>query len=198
MAEKIVKKKTFWLATSLVMLSLLVWAHNFTIAGDSPATSITVGNDAPTITSVEINTLQALEVSNDIAYASLLPGQNSSQSWVTTTATSTGNKIIDIKFHGGSLTKTDDATKHIPAFRQQFTTTSNLTYGDATAVWLATSTGVFTGDVHDVTMVKATNTVPYPSSADNILWGIGIPSGQLAGTYASTTYFIVADAIVGP
>jgi len=339
MAEKIVKKKTFWLATSLVMLSLLVWAHNFTIAGDSPATSITVGNDAPTITSVvfcdnnaltlnewtqaaggtkiatttftvtdsngcsdistttlylyhsdiancsttaqadntncypststpgtvdsawtprygagnlcdrtscsgntatflctstlyftasstavwmafastsdlsyaqanrtsnvgsaqaTVNALQALEVSNDIAYATLSAGQDSSDSWVTTTATSTGNTAIDIKFHGGSLTKSGDDSVHIPAFKQQFTTTTGLSYDAATTVWLATSTGSFTGEVHDVTMVKATNTTPYPSSADKIMWGIGIPSGQAIGTYSSTTSFVVTSAIVTP
>jgi len=125
---------------------------------------------------------------------------------MTTTATTTGNIAVDIHFYGGSLTNTGNDTFHIPAFKQQFTTTSGLTYGQAPSqggvISLATSTTEGAADIigatHDVTMKKPTTTTPGPAAADNIMWGIGIPAGAITGIYSSSTNFIATSTYVNP
>ena len=298
MAKKIIKKKIFWLATSLALLSLVVWAHNFTIdktMAAAPTFSVTVGNAAPTIdwtgmtgfhngaTTItpeewaegdgvfvvtttfavidtngwaDISTTTIFVYRSDVGIAncgwgtstdlehcypttSTLSGWEptggagdicdrtsvngnyayfwctttlsyvadptdagstyAAQSWVVYASTSDLSWAIDIHFFGGSLTHETNDAYHIPAFKQQFSTTSGLVYGGAGIAWLATTTGgVEDGVTHDVTIKKATTTVPGPTTADQIYWGIGIPAGQLTGTYSSTTNFIATSTIVNP
>jgi len=142
---------------------------------------------------VEIATNLAMEVDpTSINYSSLvgdlLPGTNTGNNWATTTATTTGNRIIDIHFSGGDLTSAGQT--RIPAYWQKFTTTTGLSWTDAAAVQLPTSSdwgAEYGGRTHDLDMIKPTTVSPGAASADKILWGIGIPSGQAAATYTSST-----------
>ncbi len=158
------------------------------------------GSDTYTAATIDIATNRALILSTtSLNFQTLSAGADTGANWTTTTATSTGNSAIDIHFYGGSLTHETNDAYHIPAFKQQFSTTSGLVYGGAGIAWLATTTGgVEDGVTHDVTIKKATTTVPGPTTADQIYWGIGIPAGQLTGTYSSTTNFIATSTIVNP
>ena len=173
-------------------------ASNWVVYASTSDLSWAQGSD--TSTGVEMNTTQALILSTTtLNFPTLSAGADTGANWVTTTATSTGNSAIDIHFYGGSLTHETNDAYHIPAFWQQFTTTSGKVYGDAGFTWsLATTTGgTADGKTHDVTIAKATTTVPGPTAADQIYWGIGIPTGQFSGTYSSTTNFIATSTIGG-
>ena len=160
--------------------------------------SSTNATNSPSI--IDVNTLQALELSTtSITYSDVGYGSNSMNAWSTTTATTTGNVAIDIHFDGGNLTKNDDDSIHIPAFYQRFTTTSGVNYNASENIWLPTTTdAVLIGETHDITMAKPTTNPPGSSSADDIYWGIGIPVSQAVGVYSSTTNLTADDPIVDP
>lgn len=174
-------------------------ASSWLVYASSSDLSWAQATDTYTAAVVDISTLRAVIVSpSTITYPTLSADANSTNSWSTTTATSTGNTAIDIHFYGGNLTHTDLAS-HIPAYKQQFTTTTNLLYDGAGTIRLATTTNAASdGETHDVTIKKATTTTPGPTTADNIMWGIGIPAGQASGAYSSTTNFIATSTIVNP
>ncbi|MFH1820411.1 MAG: hypothetical protein ABH805_00590 [Candidatus Nealsonbacteria bacterium] len=131
-----------------------------------------------------------------VAGGNLSAGGNTGVNWATTTATTTGNIVIDLHFDGGYLSSA--GLTSIPAYWQRFTTTTSATYG-TDDIQLPTSTDWgFSGETHDLTMKKPTTTDPSSLAADQIYWGIGIPTGQAAGTYASSTTLTPTSTVVSP
>ena len=188
----------FWCTTTLYYCadptdasSVLYSGENWTVYVST--TDLTGAQHHSANNTVEVTTNKALEISPDtIDYSALagnlIDGSNTGKNWATTTVTTTGNIVIDIHFSGGDLTA--DGQTRIPAYWQKFTTTTGLSYTDATPIQLPTSSdwgAEYGGRSHDLDMIKPTTASPGAASADNILWGIGIPSGQAAATYGSTT-----------
>lgn len=147
-------------------------------------------------TSIDVNTLQAIELSTTSIYytglsGAITAGSNTVNRWTTTTATTTGNVAIDLHFLGGDLTGPGTIT----ATFQEFSTTSGLTWGDYNTVNMVSTS---TGETHDLNMLRPTSTVPYPSSADEIYWGIGIPTGSAVGTYTGTNTLTGTSTVADP
>lgn len=145
-------------------------------AGDGTATS-TAGTDTE-----EVNTLLSLNVTSSIDYGTLSANTDTGATNETTTVTNTGNVDQDPELSGTNMTSGGNT---IAVGQQEYSATS-FTYGAGTD--LSTSPTGF-----DLSLSQPTSgTAPV---ADDVLWGIGIPSGQASGTYTGTNTFTAASAL---
>lgn len=151
------------------------WAASV-YAGDGVATS-----SADTGTA-ELNTLLALNVTASIDYGTLAANTDTGAINSTTTVTNTGNKDMDPEISGTQMTSGGDT---LAASYQEYSA-SVFTYGGGTDL-SGTPTGI------NITLPQGTSgTVPI---TDTVSWGIGIPPGQPAGTYAGTNTFTAATGL---
>jgi hypothetical protein len=148
------------------------------------AGSIDIGS-TPTTTSVEVNTLQALEVNSAIPYVSIEAATTTGSDNATSTVQNQGNSAIDVQIIGTDLAGATGVP--IPASEQKFATTT-FNYNSCPTCNLLSSTT----PVHiEVDLTKPTSTAPI---TDAIYWGIRIPFGVGSGAHTGVnTFYSVAD-----
>ncbi len=137
-----------------------------------------------TTQTIEVNTLNALDVTSSISFGSVSANSNTGSSNQTVTHTNTGNTAINNEISGDSMC-TDYPTcagDNINPSNQKFDT-SDVTYASL-ANTLAATTSPAT-----ISLSLATSTATTSAVTDITYWGIAIPSGQTAGSYTGVNTF---------
>lgn len=135
---------------------------------------------------VELNTLRALDVDNQIAYGTLgVYASTTSGTNPLTLVKNYGNEAIDVKLSGTDMT--DGGSSVIdPTYQRAATTTFDYSNCGACATLTATGTTL------EIDLIKPTTTTPYLS--DDVYWGIRIPYGTAGAAHSGTnTFTAVAD-----
>ncbi|MCL9972016.1 MAG: DUF2341 domain-containing protein, partial [Candidatus Pacebacteria bacterium] len=135
--------------------------------------------DTQTTPGVELLTLQALSVTAAIDYGSLEVGSTTGATNQQTTVLNTGNANIDIQLEGTSLTGTGSS---IPVGEQKFATTT-FSYSACSICQFLTGTAT----TFEVDLPKPTSTST--PSADDVYWGINVPTGTKAVPHSGTNTF---------
>ncbi len=154
------------------------------------AATSTDGTDSHVATNtaqtIEVNTLNALNVTSSIAFGSVAANADTAATNQTTTITNTGNNALDTELSGDDMC-TDYpgcAGSTLQAEQQEYSLNS-FTYGAGTDL---TNTPV---TVETVLAKPTSTTTPV---TDDVLWGIGIPNGQTPGSYTGqNTFTAVTD-----
>lgn len=137
---------------------------------------------------VEMNSLTAMDVGASIDYGTLSVGTNTGNLAETLTVTATGNVGVDNQLSGTDMT---DGGESIGVAQQKYDLSAVL-YSLATA--LSTSATEVETNVGKTTAAGTTTT---PATGD-IYWGIEIPGGTVAGSYAGTnTVTVVKGEVAG-
>lgn len=161
-----------------------IWVVSATTTDGSNTSTAT--NTAQTI---EVNTLNSLDVTSSIAYGSVSPNSNTGATTQTTTVTNTGNAAIDSEISGDVMCtdySTCDGGVMQPS--QQKYGLSDVTYGSLTYTLSATSSP----DTRELDLAKPSATTS--AVTDDVYWGIAVPSGQTPGSYTGqNTFGAVAD-----
>jgi hypothetical protein len=158
------------------------WASEYWVAWIKAIDSQNASSSATNTTqTVDVNTLLALDVTLQINYGTMLPGDTINPLSVTSTATTTGNAAIDVQLSGTNMTS---GANSIPVSQQRYAT-STVAY--SSGYTLTTSPTLL-----ELTTGKPTT---HPSNqAQNIYWGIQIPLGTPIGSYSGQiTFTAVAD-----
>lgn len=138
---------------------------------------------------VEVNSLNALDVTTTINYGTLSAGADTGANNKIMTATTTGNTAIDAEVNGSRYMCTDwptCAANTIDVWNQKYDT-SDVTYNSLTNFLTSTTTPRL-----ELSNIKPTSTTTYET--DIVYWGIGVPSGTPDGDYTGTTTFTaIAD-----
>jgi hypothetical protein len=136
-----------------------------------------------TAQTIEVNTLNALNVTSSIAFGALSANTDSGASNQTTTVTVTGNNALDTQI-SGDLMCTDYATCSGGVLQpgQQEYSLGSFTYGAGTDLAATTSPAT-------VETVLAKPTATTTPVTDDVLWGIGIPAAQTPGSYTGQNTF---------
>ncbi len=132
--------------------------------------------------SLEINTLQSLNVSETINYGSISPNSASTGDNIAI-ITNTGNNEIDFKISGGTMSCSIRGSIAVSAQEYSLNTFS---YGSGTDLTDSLA------DV-DASLVKSTSDTP--TSTDTLYWQLSTLTG-LKGTCTSSVTFLVRSAIV--
>lgn len=133
---------------------------------------------------IDVSSLRALEVVNNIDYGALTPNSDTGSFNASTTINNIGNDAIDIEIEGSDLE--DGFGSAIPAAQQRFAT-STFTYTSCSnCKTLSTSTIPL---AIDLTKPIASS----PPVAKDIYWGIEIPFGIPARPHTGTNIFYVTD-----
>ena len=150
-----------------------VWVVAATTTDGADTTSAT--NTSET---VEIDELNALDVTSSISYGSVSPNTNTGASNQSTTLTNTGNTAIDSEI-GGDVMCTDYNTCSGDSMTpdQQKFDTSDVTYASLSNTLAATASPA----TIEVDLAKPSATTS--SVTDLLYWGIAIPDGQPTGSY---------------
>lgn len=143
---------------------------------------------ASTSPGVDVVATAAIEVNEvEIAYGSLIAGQNTGTDNATTTIVNAGNSPLDTELIGDDMMRNGTGPEFIPASRQEFDL-ANFSWGGGTPIASSSNTTV------DIT-------APRPTSAtdveDDIYWGIGVPiifSGDYSGL---NTFSALLDSTAG-
>ncbi|MBI1998886.1 MAG: hypothetical protein HYS73_00945 [Parcubacteria group bacterium] len=143
-----------------------------------------------TTQTVDVATLNALNVTGTIAYAETAAGADTGASNQTATVTNTGNTVTDTEISGTWIC-TDFATCAVPANRidddQQKFDIIDQTYASLTNSLSSTTPAT-------IETVLATTTATSTAVTDDTFWGIAIPAGQANGAYTGeNTFTAVAD-----
>ncbi|MBI3075149.1 MAG: hypothetical protein HYY92_03000 [Parcubacteria group bacterium] len=154
---------------------------------DGVAASVSATNTTQT---VDVATLNALDVSGNITYPETAPNADTGTNNQTVTVTNTGNTASDTEI-SGSWMCTDYATCAIPTERiddsQQKFDISDVTYASLANNLSSTTPAT-------VETVLATSTATTTAVTANTYWGIAIPNGQPGGSYTGeNTFSAVAD-----
>jgi len=158
------------------------WASSIWSAAATASDGLATTTATNTTESIEVNTLRALAAGPAIAYGSL--GIAGTSAVATTSATSTGNVIIDV-----SLQATNDmcddyptcASNYILSTQQEYTLATGWSYGAGTD--LASSSA---GNLN-TTLTNPTATTSDP--IDFIEWMLQIPSGTVNAAYTGVNVF---------
>lgn len=142
------------------------WVVNIE-AGDGVATS------TDSTTSVELNTLAALNVTASIDYGTLAANSNTGATNSTTTVTNTGNSNIDPDLSGTDMT----GAGTIAVGNQEYSA-SPFVHGAGTDL-STTPTSL------NITLPKRTS----GEVTDDISWGISVNAGTPTGAYSGTNTF---------
>ncbi len=138
---------------------------------------------ASTNTTVDLNTLLALDVTTSIAYGSLSPGADTGATNQNVTVTATGNAAIDCSVKGTDMTGGVGGT--ILASKQKY---------DLAAFTYSTGGTAFTAKNTDAALeLVCAKPSTHPSdSTDIIYWGLGVDNGTpAAADYSGTNTFTV-------
>jgi hypothetical protein len=158
------------------------WASEYWVAWikaiDSQGASSSATNTTQT---VDVNTLLALDVTSQINYGTMLPGDTIDPLSVTSTVTTTGNAAIDVQLSGTDMTS---GANTISVSQQRYATST-----------VAYSSGYTLTTTPTLLELDTTKPTTHPSDqAQNIYWGIQIPPGTPVGSYSGQiTFTAVAD-----
>jgi hypothetical protein len=130
-------------------------------------------DDTEATVGVEMVSLIALQVTAAIDYGNLPPGGDSGSSPETTTVSNTGNVGLDTELSGTAMS---GPGTDIPVGNQEYDT-STFTWGAGTDL---------TGSAVEVELDVLKTTVTASPATDDVFWGLGIPSTQVAGAYTGT------------
>ena len=139
-----------------------------------------------TAQTLEVITLNALNVTSSIAFGSVAANANTGSTNQTTTVTVTGNNALDTQISGDDMC-TDYPTCSGSTFQseQQEYALNSFTYGAGTDL---------TNSAVTVETVLAKPTATTSAVTDDVLWGIAIPNGQTPGSYTGqNTFTAVTD-----
>ncbi|MDF1497940.1 MAG: hypothetical protein P1P85_01100 [Patescibacteria group bacterium] len=125
---------------------------------------------------IEMGTLNALNVTANINYGTLGLGNNSGASPQTVTVTNTGNTLMDPQVSSAAAMTCTIGT--IPVANQEYSN-ATFTYGSGTDL-SATPTTL------NLSLAKPTTTTPV---TDNSYWGIGIPGTGVGGSCTGSNTF---------
>jgi hypothetical protein len=141
-----------------------------------------------TAQTIEVNTLNALNVTASIAFGTVPANTDTGSTNQTTTVTVTGNNALDTQLSGDVMC-TDYSTCSGGVLQpgQQEYSLNSFSYGAGTDLSATTSPVT-------VETVLAKPTATTSAVTDDVLWGIGIPNGQTTGSYTGqNTFTAVTD-----
>jgi len=147
------------------------WRSWIEVNDDSAAT----GSEFSPISTNEVATLRALNVTSSIAYGSLLAGDNTGATNQTTTVTNTGNSSIDIEVSGSQLCTNYPTCSGstIPVGNQEYSS-NTFTYGAGTD--LSVSAAALNLSISKPTASPSNTT-------GSVKWGLALPSVVAVGAY---------------
>lgn len=136
--------------------------------------------DFDTSIGIDVLTIRALEVQNEINYGTVDINQNTGSFNPTVSIVNLGNEAIDVEVAGTDMT--DGVTSIIPA-TQQLYATSTFDYGTC----VTCDTLSVTGAAVEVDLSKPT--VSDSPVADDIYWGIEVPFGIASNPHMGVNTF---------
>jgi hypothetical protein len=136
-------------------------------------------DDVDTSIGVDLLTLYALSVNTNITFPDLYIGEDTGAVNAQTVVTNTGNKPIDIRLSGTSLSGSGNP---ISVGEQKFAT-STFTYASCSICTALTGSATPV----EVDLPKATATTS--PITDDVFWGLNVPVGSGAGPQAGVNYF---------
>ena len=158
------------------------WASEYWVAWIKAIDSQNASSSATNTTqTVDVNTLLALDVTLQINYGTMLPGDAIDPLSVTSTATTTGNAAIDVQLSGTDMTS---GANSISVSQQRYATST-----------VAYSSGYTLTTTPTLLELNTGKPTTHPSNqAQNIYWGIQIPLGTPIGSYSGQiTFTAVGD-----
>jgi len=129
---------------------------------------------------VELFTIRALDVQNDIAYGSVDINDDTGAFNPMVSLVNIGNEPIDVTIGGSDMT--DGAASVIPASQQLFAT-STFTYTSCIGCQALSVIGT------DVEVDLPKPTASTPAVADEIYWGIEVPFGTNSTAHTGVNSF---------
>lgn len=156
----------------------------------STSDNIVSASATNTTQTVDIATLNALNVTGTITYPETAANANTGATNQTATVTNTGNTVTDTEISGTALCSDggtcQDTTTRIADEQQKFDIIDQ-TYASLTNSLSSTTPAT-------IETVLATTTATGTPVTDDTFWGVAIPAGQANGTYTGTqTFTAVAD-----
>jgi hypothetical protein len=145
---------------------------------DSQNASSSATNTTQTI---EMNSLVALDVTLEINYGTMYPGETIDPLSIVSTVTTTGNVAIDVELSGTDLSSDGNT---ISVSQQHYATSS-----------VAFSSGYALSTTPTALELSTGKPTSHPSDQfQNIYWGIQIPSGTSMGSYlGQITFTAISD-----
>jgi len=138
-----------------------------------------------TAQTIEVNTLNALNVTSSIAYGTVPANTDTGSTNQTTTVTNTGNNALDTEISGDDMcTDYPGCSGSTMQSEQQEYSLNSFTYGAGTDL---------TNSAVTVETVLAKPTATTSAVTDDVLWGIGVPNGQTAGSYTGQNTFTAVN-----
>lgn len=177
-----------------------VWYNATPTDGSAPIWSTSIWSFAATSTdgtashvatntaqTIEVNTLNALNVTASIAYGTVPANTDTGSTNQTTTITVTGNNALDTQLSGDIMcTNYSTCSGGVIQPTQQEYSLNSFTYGAGTDLPATTSPNT-------VETVLAKPTATTSAVTDDVLWGIGIPNGQTPGSYTGQNTFTAVN-----
>ncbi len=137
-----------------------------------------------TAQTIEVNTLNALNVSASIGYGTVSSNSDTGASNQTITHTNTGNTNIDNQISGDVMcTDYSTCAGGVLQHSQQKYSSVNVTYASLAQTLAATSSPA------TFEMLLATSTATTSAVSTSTFWGIAIPNGQATGAYTGQNTF---------
>jgi hypothetical protein len=126
-------------------------------------------------TGVEMNSLEAYDMSESIGYGSLGAGESNDPLDKTTTLTATGNVGLDQEVSGSDM---DDGNEHyILVEQQEYALVTDTAYGNGTDL---------TDQVAELEINCLKTVASGSPKTKNTWWGLLVPEGTIAGTYTGS------------
>lgn len=159
------------------------------VAATTTDASAATGFATNTGQTIEVNTLNALNVSASIAFGTVSSNSDTGSSNQTVTHTNTGNTNIDNQISGDVMcTDYSTCAGGVLQPSQQKYSSANVTYASLAQTLAATSSPA------TFEMLLATSTATTSAVSTSTFWGIAIPNGQTTGAYTGqNTFTAVAD-----
>lgn len=166
-------------------LTSAIWYVSATATDASAGT----GNATNTSQTIDVNTLNALNVSASIAYGTVSSNSDTGASNQSVTHTNTGNTALDNQISGDVMcTDYSTCSGGVLQPTQQKFGTADVTYASLTNTLAATSSPA------SIELALATSTATTSAVTTTTYWGIAIPNGQTPGAYTGqNTFTATAD-----
>ncbi len=166
-------------------LTSAIWYVSATSTDGSAAT----GNATNTAQTIEVVTLNALNITGSIPFGTVPANTNTGGTNQAITHTNTGNTALDNQISGDVMcTDYSTCVGGVLQPGQQKFDLNDVTYASLTNTLAATSSPVV------IELVLATSTATTSAITDLSYWGIAIPNGQTTGAYTGqNTFTAVAD-----
>ena len=158
------------------------WETEYWVAWIKAVDSQNASSSATNITqTVDLNSLEALEVTSEINYGTMYPGEVIDPLNIVSTVTTTGNVAIDVEISGTDMSSDGNT---ISVSQQHYATSS-----------VAFSSGYALSSTPTALELSTGKPTSHPSDQfQNIYWGIQIPSGTSMGSYlGQITFTAISD-----